>query len=49
MTISDDVELLIVEPCNTEERTFMRMWNGEADFVYMYEDVFKSWTLNFPF
>jgi len=49
MTIFDDVELLIVEPNNVEEGIFMRVSNGEADFVYMYEDVFKEMDVQFPF
>lgn len=38
----DDTELLIVEPYSIEECVFMRVSKGEANFVYMYEDVFKE-------
>lgn len=41
MTTLDNVELLIVEPCSTEECVFIRACKGETNFVYMYKDVFK--------
>lgn len=41
MTTLDNVELLIVEPCRTEECVFIRACKGETNFVYMYKDVFK--------
>lgn len=42
MMTSDDTKLFIVEPCSIEERVSMWASKGEADFVYMYEDLFKE-------
>lgn len=49
MTNLDDAKLLIIEPCGAEEHVFMKASKGEADFVYLYEDVFKELNIQFPF
>ena len=49
MMTSDDTKLFIVEPCSIEERVSMWASKGEADFVYMYDDVFKELNIQFPF
>lgn len=48
MTISHDAELLIVESCGTNKCVFMRMAKGEVGFVYMYKDVFRDLSIQFP-
>jgi len=47
----DDTELLIVEPCSTEECVYTKSLasKGEANFVYMYEDVLKELNIQFPY
>lgn len=42
LTISNDYELLIVQPCSLDERVFLKASKNEFDFVYLYEDVFKE-------
>ena len=49
MMTLDNVKLLIVEPCSTEKCVFMGVSKGKADIVYMYEDVFKEFNIQFPF
>lgn len=49
MTTLDDFKLLIVEPCNADERVFMRAVKGRGQLHIMYEDVLKKLNSQFPF
>jgi len=44
-----DTELLIVEPCSSDQRVFLKASKDKIDFIYLYEDVFKELHVQLPF
>jgi len=43
------VEYVLVAPCRTRERVYMRPGPNSYDFIYVYDYMFKEYDMRFPF
>lgn len=49
MMISNDFELLFVEPCSPDECVFLKAFKNDLTSYILYEDVFKELHVQLPF
>ncbi|RDX72107.1 hypothetical protein CR513_48453, partial [Mucuna pruriens] len=49
LTPTKYTNLFSMEPCVAKERVFMRAWEEEPDYIYMYETVLRDLGITLPF